>query len=165
MSRVTRRVYFLRHGKAVSRAEWDADDDLRPLTEDGERVVRAEARGMKRSGLDVSVIVTSPLARARRTAEIVAEELGLGDRVLEDVRLAHGFDLRRLAKIVAGRPKDVAVMVVGHEPEFSATISAAIGGGRVEMKKGALARVDFAGPDLGNGVLAWLATPAQLAGE
>lgn len=165
MSRVTRRVYFLRHGKALSRAEWDADDDLRPLTEDGERVVRAEARTLAGWGLDVGVIVTSPLARARRTAQIVAEELDLGDHVLEDARLAHGFDLRRLAKIVAGQPTDAAVMVVGHEPEFSSTISAAIGGGRVEMKKGALARVDFAGPELKNGVLAWLATPVQLAGE
>ena len=162
---MTRRVYFLRHGKAFSRADWDAADDLRPLTEEGEQVVRAEARAMKRLGLNVGVIVTSPLARARRTAEIVAEELDLGDRVLEDAWLAHGFDLRRLAKIVARQVGDAGVMVVGHEPEFSATISAAIGGGRIEIKKGALARVDFAGPHLRNGVLAWLVTPAQLAGE
>lgn len=159
------RVYFLRHGKAVSRAEWATDDDLRPLTEDGERVVRAEARTMRRLGLAVGVIVTSPLARARRTADIFAEELDLGARVVDDVRLAHGFDLGRLVKIVARHPDDGTIMVVGHEPEFSSTISAAIGGGRVEMKKGALARVDFSGPELRNGVLAWLATPAQLMGE
>jgi phosphohistidine phosphatase len=162
---MTRRVYFLRHGKACSRADWDAADDLRPLTEEGERVIRAEALALKRHGLGVSVIVTSPLARARRTAEIVAEELDLSDRVLEDARLAHGLDLRRLAKIVARQAEDAGVMVVGHEPEFSATIAAAIGGGRVEMKKGAVARVDFAGPDLRYGVLAWLVTPAQLVGE
>jgi len=162
---MTRRVYFLRHGKAFSRADWDAADNLRPLTKDGEATVRAEARAMKRLGIDVSVIVTSPLARARRTAEIVAEELDLRAGVVEDDRLAHGFDLRRLAKIVAGQAADAEVMVVGHEPELSAAISAAIGGGRVEMKKGALARIDFGGADLRNGVLAWLVTPAQLAGE
>jgi phosphohistidine phosphatase len=162
---MTCRVYFLRHGKALSRADWTEDDDLRPLTVAGEALVRAEAQAMKRMGLDVGIIVTSPLARARRTAEIVAEELDLGEHLLEDERLAHGFDLRRLAKIVAGQAEGADVMVVGHEPEFSAAISAAIGGGRVEMKKGALARVDFAGPDLRNGVLAWLVTPAQLARE
>jgi len=160
-----RRVYFLRHGKALSRADWDADDELRPLTEDGEALLRAGARAMKRWAPDVDVIVTSPLARARRTADIVAEELDLGARVVEDARLAPGFDLRRLAKIVAGRAGDAVVLVVGHEPDFSETISAAIGGGRVAMKKGALARVDFSGPDLANGVLAWLVTPAQSAGE
>jgi len=162
---MTRRVYFLRHGKAWSRADWHEDDDLRPLTDAGEALVRTEGRAMKRWGLHVDVIVTSPLARARRTAEIVAEELGLSDRVLEDAVLAHGFDLRRLAKIVAHQAEGAEVLVVGHEPEFSSTISAAIGGGRVEIKKGALARVDFAGPDLSNGVLAWLVTPAQMAGE
>jgi phosphohistidine phosphatase len=162
---MTCRVYFLRHGKALSRADWSEDDDLRPLTDAGEALVLAEAQAMKRAGLDVGVIVTSPLARARRTAEIVAEELDLSERVLEDERLAHGFDLRRLMKIVARQAGNAALMVVGHEPEFSATISAAIGGGRVEMKKGALACVDFAGPDLKNGVLAWLVTPAQLPGE
>ena len=162
---MTRRVYFLRHGKALARADWDAADDLRPLTEEGEEVVRAEARAMKRWGLDVGVIVTSPLARARRTAEIVAEELDLSDSVVEDARLAHGFDLSRLAKIVARVAGEAGVLVVGHEPDFSSTISAAIGGGRIEIKKGALARVDFAGPDLRNGVLAWLVTPAQLARE
>jgi phosphohistidine phosphatase len=162
---MTRRVYFLRHGKALARAGWDADDDLRPLTADGEQAIRGAARAMKRLDLGVDVIVTSPLARARRTAEIVAEELGIDDRLVDDARLAHGFDLRRLAKIVARHGGDAGLLVVGHEPEFSVTISAAIGGGRVEMKKGALARVDFAGPELGNGVLAWLVTAAQLVGE
>ena len=73
------RLYFLRHGKAWSRADWHDDDDLRPLTDAGEALVRAEGRAMKAMGLAPEVIVTSPLARARRTAEIVAEELGLSD--------------------------------------------------------------------------------------
>jgi len=161
---MTLHLYFLRHGKALSRAEWLEEDGLRPLTEDGERVMYAEARAMRARGLRPDVIITSPLARARRTAEIVADELGLRDRLIDDVRLAHGFDARALAKVVAGHADAAHVLVVGHEPEFSVTVAQLIGGGRLDMKKGGLARVDVRGPDLDGGVLVWLLTPAQLAG-
>jgi phosphohistidine phosphatase len=162
---MTRQVYFLRHGKAHSRASWPGDDDQRPLTEAGELAVRQAAHGMRKIGVAPDVIVTSPLARARRTAEIVAEELGMPDRLVDDKRLAHGFDARSLAKIVARRDEAGSIMVVGHEPEFSAAVAQVIGGGRVELKKGALALVQFDGTDLSDGVLAWLLTPAQLGGE
>jgi phosphohistidine phosphatase len=162
---MTLHLYFLRHGKAFSRSEWTGDDDLRPLTEDGERVMRAEALVMRQRGLAPDVIVTSPLARARRTAEIVADGLDLRERLVDDARLAHGFDARGLAKIMSAHAGAGEVMVVGHEPDFSATVAELIGGGRVDMKKGGLARVDVRGPDLDGGVLVWLLTPAQLTGE
>ena len=162
---MTLRLYFLRHGKAWSRADWHEDDDLRPLTEAGELLVRAEGRAMKAMGLAPEVIVTSPLARARRTAEIVAEELGLSDRLVEDSRLAFGFDARGLAEIVAREAVAASLMVVGHEPDFSATVAELIGGGRVDFKKGSLARVDVRGPQLDDGILAWLLTPALITGE
>jgi phosphohistidine phosphatase len=162
---MTLQVYFLRHGKAQSRAAWQGGDDLRPLTEAGEQAVRRSARGMRSMGVVPDVIVTSPLARAKRTAEIVAEELGLLDRLREDKRLGHGFGVGALLKIIGREADAAAIMVVGHEPEFSATVAALIGGGRVELKKGALALVNAEGTDLGDCVLAWLLTPAQLGGE
>ena len=161
---MTRNVYFLRHGKAQSRAVWEGSDDRRPLTVTGEDDMRRAAKGMKRLGIAPDVIVTSPLARARRTAEIVAEELGMLDRLVDDKRLAHGFDARALAKIVAGSGNVASVMVVGHEPDLSVAVGQVTGGGRVELKKGALALVHVDSPALDGGVLAWLMTPAQLAG-
>jgi len=116
-------------------------------------------------GLAPDVIVTSPLARARRTAEIVAEELGMSERLVEDRRLAYGFDARRLAEIVAREAPAAGLMVVGHEPDFSATVAELTGGGRVDFKKGGLARVDVEGPRLDDGRLAWLLTPALITGE
>jgi phosphohistidine phosphatase len=162
---VTLRIYFLRHGKAWSRADWHEDDDLRPLTDAGEAVVRAEGRAMKAMGLAPDAIVTSPLARARRTAEIVAAELGMSERLVEDRRLAYGFDARRLAEIVAREAPAASLMVVGHEPDFSATVAELTGGGRVDFKKGGLARVDVRGSQLDDGMLAWLLTPALMTGE
>lgn len=162
---MTLRLYFLRHGKAWSRADWREDDDLRPLTAAGEALVRAEGRAIKSMGLAPEVIVTSPLARARRTAAIVAEELGMSDRLVEDSRLAHGFDAGRLAEIVESQGEVASLMVVGHEPELSDTVAELTGGGRVDFKKGGLARVDVKGPQLDDGILAWLLTPAQITGE
>lgn len=162
---MTLRLYFLRHGKAWSRADWREDDDLRPLTDAGEALVRAEGRAMKAMGLAPDVIATSPLARARRTAEIVAEELGMSGRLVEDTRLAHGFDARRLAEIVVRHADAASLMLVGHEPGLSATVAELTGGGRVDFKKGGLARVDVKGSQLDDGILAWLLTPAQITGE
>ena len=96
------RVYFLRHGKAENRAEWRGSDDERPLTAEGEEAMRREAEALRALGLAPDVIVTSPLARARRTAEIVAGGLGLSGRLVEDERLAHGFDVRRLEQVLVG---------------------------------------------------------------
>ena len=84
------RVYFLRHGKAEDRAAWQGRDADRPLTAEGEEALRREAKQLRAVDLALDVIVTSPLARARRTAEIVADELGLAGRLVEDDRLAPG---------------------------------------------------------------------------
>lgn len=158
------RILFLRHGKARPRAGWRGDDDMRPLTPDGERAMLREAACLARLELAPEVIVTSPLVRARHTAEIVAEALRMADRLLVDDRLGHGFGARRLAELVAARPAAGEMLVVGHEPDLGATVSELIGGGRVVLKKGGLARVDVDLVDgsFKNGELVWLLTPSSL---
>jgi phosphohistidine phosphatase len=156
------KVYFLRHGKAENRMDWRGDDSDRPLTAEGEKELRREANVLRAMDLELDLIVTSPLARARRTAQIVADELGIGGRLVEDARLAHGFDARRLEQLLAAHGPAQSVMVVGHEPDFSATVSELIGGGDVVMKKGGLARVDVTAPVAGGGELVWLLTPPLL---
>jgi phosphohistidine phosphatase SixA len=99
------------------------------------------------------------------TEEIGADELGLSGRLVEDDRLAHGFNARTLGKIAAAHPEAEQLMVVGHEPELSATVSAVIGGGAVVMRNGGLARVDLPEGSLGYGVLAWLLTSPLLGGQ
>ncbi len=159
------RLYLLRHGKAESRAEWRGDDAARPLTAEGEAALRREAKALRAMDLALDAIVTSPLARARRTAEIVADELGMSARLIEDDRLAPGFDVRRLEQLLAAHGPADNLMVVGHEPDFSATVAELIGGGDVVMKKGGLARVDTTAPVAGGGQLVWLLTPPLLGGR
>lgn len=156
------RVFFLRHGQAGKRSEWTGDDRLRPLTADGRAALDKLAALLKSLGLRCDLIVTSPLARARETADIVAAALGVNEAILEDERLAHGFNRKALARLIADHADVTAVMVVGHEPEFSATIGE-LTGGRVVCKKGSLARVDISDPGSMRGELVWLIQPGTLS--
>jgi phosphohistidine phosphatase len=112
--------------------------------------------------LSIDLIVTSPLARAYQTAEIVADRLAMLDRLITDPRLAPGFGPHHLAEMLPAHPGLGGLMLVGHEPDFSDTISTMIGGGHVVCKKGGLARVDV--PDGGwlEGDLVWLIPPKAL---
>lgn len=82
----------------------------------------------------------------------------------DDKRLAGGFDLRGLGAILQERADVESLMLVGHEPDMSAVIGHAIGDGRVELKKGAVACVEFSDPASPRGELLWLAPPKILGG-
>lgn len=155
-------LYFLRHGLAEDRMVWKGDDALRPLTEKGKNQMERQARRMADLGLDLELILTSPLVRARQTAQITARFLHLAEHWIEDARLGPGFDLARLQAILRDHPHTERLMLVGHEPDFSETVSALIGGGRLVYKKGGLARVDIFLTDPLQGELVWLAPPKVL---
>ena len=155
-------LYFLRHGLA-DWPNWDrARDDERPLTDEGVEKMKVEAKAIALLGLALDAIVSSPYARATQTAEPVARRLNLD--VIKDEALAPGFDVDRLRQVLARYPDAKAVMLVGHEPDFSRTIADLIGGGRVVMKKGGLARVDLESVDPPSGALVWLLAPKVMTG-
>lgn len=155
-------VWFLRHGLAGDRDEWPGDDALRPLTEEGKAQTAREAAGLGRLQLVPDLILSSPLVRARQTAEITARELGVAERLAIDERLSPGFRRKALLEILgeyAGRQR---LMVVGHEPDFSKVVGKLIGGGEVVMKKGGVAVVELDSAESAEGRLLWLATPQLL---
>jgi phosphohistidine phosphatase len=156
-------LYFLRHGTAARRSEWQGDDGQRTLTEDGAAGVRRVARVLAASGLKVDVIVSSPLVRARQTADIAAEELKHAPGVVEDERLAGGLDKQRLASLLADLGRPQRVMLVGHEPDFSLTVGQ-LTGGSVVCKKGGVARVDITDEKALRGALVWLLPPRLVGG-
>ncbi len=156
-------LYFVRHGLAEDRAAWDsADDHLRPLTKAGIDKMRASARTMRKLGVAPDVILTSPLTRARQTADLVAEELKV--KVVEYAGLAPGFNQHNLPDLVAAYTNAGALLLVGHEPDFSITVEGLIGGGRLVVKKGSLIRVDLTALDPLRGELVWLIPPKALGG-
>jgi phosphohistidine phosphatase len=155
-------LYFLRHGRAVDGGSWHGSDFDRPLTDEGRDRMMREAKAIKHlvSGLDH--IVTSPLVRARQTAEIVADALKMRDRLVEDERLGSGFELDRLADVLRARQGANALMLVGHEPAMSALVGRLIGSAAVEFKPGSLARVDLQDTSRLAGELIWLVPPKAL---
>lgn len=136
------KVYFLRHGIAAEPADWKGTDYDRPLTDDGRKRMGREAKAIREMDLDLDAIVTSPLARARATAEIVASALKIMT-IKEDDRLGGDFDISSLGEILQDHAEAKALMLVGHEPSMSATIGRLIGEARVGLKKGGLACVEL----------------------
>ena len=152
------RLYFLRHGIA-DWPDWDpARDHERPLTKDGVKKMKEQARALADLGVKLDAILSSPYTRAYQTADIVAGKLGL--EVKAEPLLAPGFNSDKLVEIVRSFADDQALLLVGHEPNFSMVIAEITGGGRVQMKKGTLARVDV-NREL-QGELVWLLQPKLL---
>jgi phosphohistidine phosphatase len=152
-------IYFLRHGLAEDRAVWTRDDGERPLTEKGILQMERAAGWIADLVPDLDAILTSPLVRAKQTAQIVAEKLGMEASLVEEIRLSPGFNYEDLQQIIHEHAGAEALILVGHEPDFSLTISDLIGGGRIVCKKGGLARVDLTSFDPVQGELIWLVTP------
>ncbi len=125
-------IWLLRHGDAEDGA--GKPDSERELSSKGERQARDAGRALKALGVEPDACLSSPKARARRTAELACAPHGLSPEV--DERLAGGgFDPFELA---AGRGQ---VLLVGHEPDLSRALALATGS-RVKFKKGALAACD-----------------------
>jgi len=159
---VSLKLYFLRHGQAGNRQDWQGDDSKRPLTVEGKKRMQREAAAIGKLELPLDLVISSPLVRALQTAEIVAKARGSAARLVTDVRLTPGFGPKHLAAILAEHRGARGLMLVGHEPDFSETISQVTGGGRLTMKKGALAYVEVEDPASLKGTLGWLIPPKAL---
>lgn len=150
-------LYLLRHAHAGDAAKWTGPDAERPLSPKGRR--QAERLGMFLSerGFAPDAIVTSPKIRARQTADLVADALGIA--VTVDDRLGGPLDVDDVNDIVE-RAGGTSVVLVGHDPSFSDLCAALSGTEYLPLKKGALARIDVSLPLTENaGVLRWLLPP------
>jgi phosphohistidine phosphatase len=158
-------LVLIRHARAEERALFKRDR-TRALTEDGRRRMRKAARGLHGLIPGISQIATSPLVRARQTAEIVATA-GNSPEVMSLPALAPGGDVRTVLAWLRAQPADATLVLVGHEPDLGLLAGWLLSGkqtGFVQFKKGGAALIEFAGaPAAGNGALAWLLTAAQLS--
>jgi phosphohistidine phosphatase len=111
------RLFLVRHAEAAP----GDPDDLRPLTPAGRDAARA--LGERLAGQRPDAVVTSPLLRARQTAELIARACGLGAE--PDDRLAPGATADDLRAAVDGLGD--TVVAVGHQPDCGEVVLALTG--------------------------------------
>ncbi len=147
------KLYLLRHANA-DWPDWTHADAKRPLTAKGRKQARRASRFLAERKVVPAVILSSPLPRARQTAELVAKKLK--QRVALAPTLAPGFGDRQLrALLKPHRERDV--MLVGHEPDFSRLIRL-LTGAKVKLPKAGLACIELRAGSA-TGTLRWLITP------
>ena len=124
-------IWLLRHGEA----EEGSPDAERRLTADGEKQARTTGRALAHLGVRLDACVTSPKVRARDTARLACEPLGV--EVSEDDRLEAGpFDVGEVTEGLGDE-----VLLVGHDPDFSMAVHNETGA-QVRLPKGGIAAID-----------------------
>jgi phosphohistidine phosphatase len=161
-------LLIVRHAIAFERdpRRW-RDDGARPLSPEGRRRARKAAAGLKEFSESPDRLLTSPLIRARQTAQILTDVAGW-PRAEETPELSPGVSALATLTLL-GKERCKLVAVVGHQPGLGRLLTACLLGDgadlSIEMKKNAVACLSFEGsPRAGRAVLKWLATPRMLRG-
>ncbi len=146
------RLYILRHAEAVAEAESDHE---RVLTTKGQRQGRLVGRFLDRCSWRPDVVLSSPVVRARQTAQLVARSLGTGRPVIEPW-LACGMVPESAYAGLGAYGGLSSVLLVGHEPDLGVFLSSLLGQpgpSRVRVRKASLAVLDLVALRPGGGIL------------
>lgn len=162
------KLLVVRHAIAEDRAEFarsGKDDHQRPLSAKGRRRFKAGAAGIASLVGEPELVASSPLVRARQTADLLAAAWGDPPRE-ETGALAPGAHPRELAEWLQDRGERGTVAVVGHEPHLSHLVSwltAGSEGAWIRVKKGSAVLLDLSMPPApGSATLLWALAPAPL---
>lgn len=157
-------LYLLRHGVAEDASAAVADEQ-RELTDEGRRKTTEAAAGLRALGVAPEVILTSPLVRARQTAELTAQVLEV--RTVETYPpLAPAGGAEAVVRQLKGY-SGAEVMLVGHQPDLGELASYLLTGSQglvpLPFKKGAVAAIEVGSiPPRVEGELLWFISNKQL---
>jgi phosphohistidine phosphatase len=151
---MAQQLWLLRHGEAEPH-------DVRPdaerrLTDRGREQARVAGCALAALKIQVHLAFTSPKVRARDTAVVACQALGV--EPIDHAALFAGFDVADALELLAAAGPDQRVLVVGHEPDFS-QVAYDLTGGRIDLKKGGIAAVRLDGT---HGELIALVRPREL---
>jgi phosphohistidine phosphatase len=153
-------LYFLRHASAGEHLLNPKKDEKRALDKEGIEQCGYIGRALAALEVQVDAIVASPLKRATQTASLVGNELGYEGKLQIDAGLRPQASLTDFRKLLEKYARQEAIMVVGHNPNFSQFLGALISESgceaSVELKKGAVAKVEMRRT---SGTLQWCLTP------
>jgi phosphohistidine phosphatase len=161
-------LLFFRHGKS----DWDAPfshDHERPLAKRGRKAAQVMGRFITSSGQEPESIITSTAVRALDTVKL-ASKAGSWSAPIRETRELYGASPQTVLSVVHEESNSFdRLLLAGHEPTWSHTISVLIGGGNIRVPTAAMARIDFdvsswRQVDFGSGELKWLIPPKALTG-
>lgn len=157
------KLYLVRHGIAVDRLGGEIKTDFdRPLTGEGCDETELVATGLRKLGVKPDLLVSSPLVRARQTAEIFGRVLDCREEIKICDALQPGGEIADLYKALA-KTRANEIMFFGHEPDMGELASKLLQGGAefsLPFKKCGVCRIDVSHlPPPGAGVLKWFVTP------
>jgi phosphohistidine phosphatase len=156
-------VYFLRHANAGQPQLNAKKDEKRALDKDGIEQCGYVGRGLSALGVQADVIVSSPLKRATQTAALVGNEMGHEGKLVTDSSLRPEATFADFQKLLEKHARCESILLVGHNPNLSNFLGRVIGGaggeGAIELKKGAVAKVEMR---RNAGSLSWCITPRIL---
>jgi phosphohistidine phosphatase len=157
-------LYLIRHGIAEERGDAWPDDAKRPLTDRGIARLRKEARALAELGVSFDVMLTSPLVRARQTADAIASTFDPRPPIVAIESLSPEGSYQAVLADLEKQARRSSIALVGHEPSIGDLAGRLIGSRHpIEFKKGAICRIDLeALPPAGPGALRWFVTPKML---
>lgn len=156
-------LYLIRHGIAGQHGDY-ATDRERPLTEEGKHKTRQVADRLSSLDLKFDLILTSPLVRAKQTAEIL-QAAGLSQHLEEATYLAPGGNIQTwLDWLEDWKESEKSLALVGHEPDLSAWAETLIWGniqGKLALKKTGVIglTLPLSGSPIAHSQLFWLTPP------
>lgn len=153
-------LYLLRHGiAAVLGHENDFRDEQRALTTEGIAKMRQAAVGLRRLRIEFDAIISSPLLRARQTAEIVAKELKFRQSLQEWDELSPESTAEAVLRRLLDLRDRSSVLLVGHQPSIGCLACYLLFGNArssLPFKKGAVFCIGVSNPPPWAGELLWM---------
>jgi phosphohistidine phosphatase len=152
--------YFVRHASASDIAARDA---ARELTNEGRQEARVAGKALVKLGAKPAHIFSSPLVRARQTAEILGKELDSKVETLDE--LLNDTSTSRLLNAIKLADDAKEIILVGHMPSLAGHVAHLIGavkGEGLAFGKGSIALVEIKELNTGGGKLRWLVRQKQL---
>ncbi|MGA8163617.1 MAG: histidine phosphatase family protein [Waddliaceae bacterium] len=116
-------VVAIRHAKPLS--EGYANDSLRPLSEEGKIIQKNVLERLKAQGIQPTKLFSSPLLRARQTAQLVTDLFGIPSE--DEPALGNAFDSKVLLQKLSLAEGDETIFLIGHAPTLTDFVNQLVG--------------------------------------
>jgi len=155
-------IYLIRHGEAEQTSDSKPHEE-RSLTAEGIEIIKTSLEIWEKFIYNFDIVLTSPLKRAKQTAQIIQNVFNAEFDVVEEISLLNGGLSEDLVSIASSLNMDDVAMI-GHQPDIGNHLSAMIGTNlsNFRIQPGTIAKVSFSEkPKLGKGACEFVFPPIK----